>query len=235
MKVLHHRGMLCALTLLAGMCGGTAHAQVAEEARLKIGVTAGSLGVGPEASYRLAQNVGVRGNITFLSVNADINSDDLTYDTNLKLQSGGVMLDVYPLGGGFRISGGVRVNGNRARAVASPNSAASYEIDGTVYTSSEIGTLIAETEIKKLAPAVTLGYGGGLSKGLVFGVEAGVLFQGSVNVKPLTLTGLCAGATAPANCATLAGDLDAERQSVNEDIDGYKLYPILQVSVGYRF
>jgi hypothetical protein len=33
----------------------------------------------------------------------------------------------------------------------------------------------------------------------------------------------------------LAGDLDAERQSVNEDIDGYKLYPILQLSVGYRF
>jgi hypothetical protein len=87
MMNLHYRGMLGALSLLAGICGGTAHAQDGDEARIKIGVTAGTLGVGPEASYRLAQNVGVRGNVTFLSVNADISSDDLDYDANLKLQS----------------------------------------------------------------------------------------------------------------------------------------------------
>ena len=85
------------------------------------------------------------------------------------------------------------------------------------------------------APALTLGYGGGMTRGLTFGVEAGVLFQGSVKVKPLTITGSCANSAPPAGCATLAADLETERLSVNDDIDGYKLYPILQVSVGYRF
>lgn len=183
-------------------------------------------------SYRVSETIGVRANATFLSISRDIDSDDITYDANLDLQSGGVMLDVYPFGGGFRISGGARINGNEASGVAAPNNG-SFVIDGETYTAAEIGTLTAKTDIKNFAPALTVGYGGGLSRGLVFGIEAGVLFQGSVQVQPLTFTGTCA--QTPASCGTLAADLDAERVSVNEDLDDYKLYPILQFSIGYRF
>lgn len=235
MRNFNIRQAIAMVALACALTAGTAQAQHDDNARLKLGITAGTLGVGPEASYRVSETIGVRGNLTFLSISADIDSDDLVYDANLKLQSGGVMLDVHPFGGGFRISGGFRINGNRARGVASPNAGASYDLDGTTYSAEQIGTLTADTKIKKVAPAFTLGYGGGMSRGLVFGVEAGVLFQGSVRVNPLTLTGTCAGAAAPARCSTLAADLDAERQSVNDDIDGYKLYPILQLSVGYRF
>lgn len=224
-----------ALATVLAASATTAHAADDEQGRFKVGVTGGTLGVGPEVSYRISDNIGVRGNVTFLSVNTDIDSDDLTYDAKLKLQSGGAMLDVYPFGGGFRVSGGLRINGNEASAVATPNAGANYTIDGTSYTAAEIGTLTAVTDVKKIAPSLTLGYGGGLSSGLVFGVEVGALFQGAVNVQPLTFTGLCAGTSAPAGCATLAADLEAERLSVNEDIDGYKVYPILQLSVGYRF
>lgn len=206
-----------------------------KNARLKVGITAGTLGIGPEVSYRLSERLGVRGNATFLSISRDIDSDDITYDGKVKLQSGGVMLDVYPFGGGFRVSGGLRINGNKARGIASPNSGTSYTINGTTYSAADIGTLRAETDIKNVAPALTLGYGGGLSNGLIFGIEAGALFQGSVKIKPLTITGVCAGASPPPTCATLTADLDAERRSVNGDIDGYKVYPILQLSVGYRF
>lgn len=206
-----------------------------KNARLKVGITAGTLGIGPEVSYRLSERLGVRGNATFLSISRDIDSDDITYDGKVKLQSGGVMLDVYPFGGGFRVSGGLRINGNKARGIASPNSGTSYTINGTTYSAADIGTLRAETDIKNVAPALTLGYGGGLSNGLIFGIEAGALFQGSVKIKPLTITGVCAGASPPPTCATLIADLDAERRSVNGDIDGYKVYPILQLSVGYRF
>lgn len=204
-------------------------------ARFKVGITAGTLGVGPEVSYRLSEHIGIRGNVTLLSVSGDINSDGITYESKIKLQSGGVMLDAYPLGGGFRVSGGLRVNGNKASGLASPNSDTSYTINGTTYSAADIGNLRAETDIKNLAPALTLGYGGGLSNGLVFGIEAGALFQGSVKIKPLTLTGACAGSSPPATCATVVADLDAERRSVNDDIDRYKVYPVLQLSVGYRF
>lgn len=206
-----------------------------ESDRVYLGATAGTLGIGPEIGYRFSRNFGVRANATFLSVSRSLDSDDITYDANLKLGSGGAMLDLYPFGGGFRISGGARYNTNQASGRGQPNSGTSFNIDGTTYTAAQIGTLSAETEVEKIAPALTIGYGGGLSKGLVFGIEAGVLFQGSVNIKPLTITGTCASGAAPAGCASILADLDAERRSLNDDIGKYKLYPILQISVGYRF
>lgn len=155
-----------------------AHADDGDNARFKAGITAGTLGIGPEVSYRLSERLGVRGNVTFLSISRDIESDDITYDGKLELQSGGVMLDVYPFGGGFRVSGGLRINGDKARGIAIPNSGTSYTINDTVYSAADIGTLRADTDIKNVAPALTLGYGGGLSKGLVFGIEAGGTFPG---------------------------------------------------------
>lgn len=222
------------LTLL--LCGAAgAQADDGEKSRFRVGLTAGTLGIGPEISYRFSDYLGVRGNATFLSLSRSLDSNDITYDAKLKLQSGGAMLDIYPFKGGFRVSGGLRLNGNLARGVGQPNDGSGFAINGNEYTAAEIGTLRAETEIRNTAPSLTIGYGGGLSRGFVFGVEAGILFQGSVEVGKLSTSGLCAGTAPPQNCATLAGDLDAERRSVNEDISKYNVWPILQLSVGYRF
>jgi hypothetical protein len=206
-----------------------------EDARISIGVTGGTLGIGPEVGYRISKNFGVRGNATFFSIDGNVDSDEIKYDASLDLKSGGLMVDVYPFGGGFRISGGARINGNEASGVASPNNGSNYTIDGVNFTAAQIGTLTAQTEIKDFAPSLTLGYGGGTSRGLSFGFEAGVLFQGSVEVTPLTITGVCSTTFATAGCASIAKNLDNERLNVNEDIDKYKLYPIVQLSVGYRF
>jgi hypothetical protein len=193
------------------------------DARLTASVSAGSLGVGPELAYRLSDTIGIRGNASLLSVSHDFDSDDLTYDGKVKLRSAGVMLDVYPFGGGFRISGGARINGNKGRVIAAPTSAVT--INGTSYTPAQIGTLRGEAEVKDFAPALTLGYGGGMGRGFAFGVEAGALFQGKVKMRNFTSSsGLVS-----------AADLEAERQSIQDDVDDYKLYPILQFSLGYRF
>lgn len=138
-------------------------------------------------------------------------------------------------GGGFRLSGGLRINGNKARGIGEPNDGTSFDINGTTYTAGQIGTLRADTDINSVAPALTLGYGGGLVKGVYFGVEAGALFQGSVKIKPLTITGTCSASPTPAGCGDILEDLEQERLSVNDDIHKYKVYPILQLSLGYRF
>jgi hypothetical protein len=201
----------------------TAYAQDEASSRFSVGITAGSLGIGPEVGFRFSDYVGVRGNATLLSVSHDIDSGNINYDGKVKLKSGGAMVDFYPFKGGFRISGGVRINGNEARAIATPTG--TVTVGNTSYPASAVGTLRTETDIKNVAPALTLGYGGGLSKGLVFGVEAGALFQGSVKIKPITYTG----------SAISAADLEAERRDIQDDIDGYKVYPILQLTLGYRF
>ena len=212
-----------------------AAAQDREPSGFRAAVTGGTLGIGPEVGYRVNETIGTRANATFFSIDATADSDDLEFDGNVRLRSFGLMADIHPFGGGFRISPGFRINNNRATAVGLPNAGSTYEIDGNVYTADEIGTLSAETDIKKFAPSLTIGYGGGNRRGFVFGAEAGVLFQGSVGIKPLEITGVCASPSSSPDCATIAADLESERVAVEEDIDQYKIYPILQLSVGYRF
>lgn len=199
-----------------------------DEGAASVGLTAGTLGIGPEVGYRVNKTIGVRANLSLLSFGADFDSDDVAYRGDIDLKSGGLMLDVYPFGGGFRVSAGARINGNKGELKATP-SGATIDIGEDTYTAAEIGTLSGKAEVKDFAPALTLGYGGGLRRGLAFTLEAGVLFQGAVRIKEFTSTGTLA------NDAAFRADLERERRSLQDDVDDYKVYPILQAGLKYRF
>jgi hypothetical protein len=204
-----------------------APAAAQEAGGITAGVTGGTLGIGPEVAFRFSENLGVRGNVTFLGVNRSVDSDDINYDGDLKLKSGGLMLDVHPFGGGFRVSAGARVNRNRVKLVAKPTD--DVEVGDEIYTPEEIGTLSGTVKANKLAPTLTLGWGGGLKPGLKFGIEAGAMFQGSPTVKNLRATGLLA------SDPDFQASLRDEEAEVEDDIDKFKIYPIVQLSIGYRF
>ncbi|SOB80982.1 hypothetical protein SAMN06297144_1334 [Sphingomonas guangdongensis] len=190
-------------------------------------VTAGTLGIGPDVGVRFSDNLGIRANANFLSVGADFDSDDIEYDGDLKLRSFGAMIDVYPFGGAFRISGGARINKNRAEVRATPTG--TFELGDATYTQAQVGTLSGRAEVKDFAPALTLGWAGSKRRGFFFMTEGGVLFQGTVRIREFTATGTAA------NNATFRADLERERQSLQDDVDKVKVYPILQFGIGYRF
>ena len=192
---------------------------------MHVGVTAGTLGVGPEVGFR-SGSFGGRANATFLGYGRDVDSDDINYDGKLKLRSYGAMLDLYVFGGGFRVSPGLRISRNRVTLKATPTG--DVEIGDEVYTPSEVGTLFGEVRAKKLAPTLTVGYGTS-NPGVYFGIDVGAMFQGSPKVKELTTTGLLS--TNP----DLQADLLEERDAIEDDIKNYKVYPILQLALGYRF
>lgn len=195
--------------------------------RISIGVTGGTLGIGPEIGVRVADHFGVRGNATFLSFSGDYDSDDVTYNGKLKLKSYGVMADLYPFGSHFRVSAGARINRNRVDLSATPTG--TTEIGGVEYSAAQIGTLSGRGETKKVAPALTLGWSGAKRRGFMFGFDAGVLFQGAVRVREFRATG------ALANDATFRANLETERRDLQDDVDDYKVYPIMQFAIGYRF
>lgn len=196
--------------------------------RFYAGATAGTLGIGPEVAYRLNETVGVRANATFLSINHGIDSDGVAYDGSIDLKSGGAMVDLFPFGGGFRISGGFRINGNKAEAVATPTQ--NVEIGDATFTPAQIGTLRTSTDIKNFAPALTLGYAGSLKRGFIFGIEAGALFQGTVRINQVQRS-----STLDVPGVDEAAELERERREIQDDVDNYKVYPILQLTIGYRF
>ncbi len=219
------------LVVLAGLAAATP--AVAQDAgtdggiRFSAAVTGGTLGVGPEIGARFSDHVGVRASATFLGVSGDIDPDEITYDGKLKLESYGLMADVYPMGEHFRISAGARINKNRARVIATPTT--NVEVGDTTYTPTQIGTLRGRAEVKEFAPALTLGWSGGNRRGFMFGFDAGVLFQGSVRIREFTSTGSLS------NNAAFRASLEEERRDVQDDVDDYKIYPIVQFSIGYRF
>ena len=215
--------MIIRPALVAALLAATVTAPAIAQGHFSVGVTGGTLGIGPEIGYRASTKIGVRANATFLNFSHGFDSDDLNYDGKLKLNSFGGMIDFYPFDGGFRVSGGARYNQNKARAVATPTGNAS--VGGQVFTPAQIGTLTGRATVKDFAPALTLGYGSSFGSGFTVGFEAGALFQGKVRLRNFTSsTGLIPQAR-----------LEAERLDLQDDVDDYKVYPIVQLTLGYRF
>lgn len=202
-------------------------ATTADQGRFRVGLTAGTLGIGPEIGYRANRTIGVRANATFLSFDHSVKSNNVRYDGHANLKSGGVMLDLYPFGGGFFLSGGARINGNDGRLRATPQSTTT--IGSTAFTPAQIGTISGRAEVKDVAPQLTLGYGGGLRHGLSFHFEAGALFQGAIRVRDFASNGTLA------NDPRFLVELEKERLSTQRKVDDYKVYPIAQIGLKYRF
>jgi hypothetical protein len=209
-----------------GSCAAIAPV-TAQERSWTLGVTGGTLGVGPELAYRLGPRVGMRANAGFLSVSRNEEVDDIDYDGDLKLNSFGAMVDWYPTGGGLRLSAGARINNNEIEIVGSPTT--SVTVGGNTYTPQQVGTLSGTLAGDDFVPVLTLGYGGTLAQGFTLGAELGVMWQGKMKIDNLRTTGLLASA------AQFQADVEREEQSIEDELDGYELWPILQIEFLYRF
>lgn len=195
---------------------------------LGVGVSGGTLGVGPEINFR-GETFGVRGSATFLGYGRDVESDGVDYEGDLKLRSFGGSVDFYPGGGGFRLSPGVRVSRNRVELRAAPSATTTVEIGDVTYTGAQIGVLTGEVRPKRLAPTLTIGYGSGRGSGVYFGIDAGVMYQGTPKVRSLQASGPIS------TNAAFQAELARERGEIEDEIDNFKFYPILQLGLGFRF
>lgn len=199
----------------------------AAEGSLALGVSGGTLGLGPEISYRFNEHVGLRASGGFYDYDHSDELDDIDYDTTLKLDSYGAMVDWYVFGGGFRISAGGRINNNVIDLSGTPTT--NVEIGTVTYTPAQVGALTGQVTTKSFAPTLTLGYGGKLAKGFTFGIEVGVMQQGSPRLNNLSASGSLA--SDPAFLTQLA----IEEQNAEDDAHDFKLWPIIQLGLIYRF
>jgi len=225
MTRIHPLPHAAALALIATL---TAAPALAGDGTLAAGVTAGTLGVGPELSLRPMEQLGLRANLNWLSFSRDEDVDDIDYHGDLGLLSIGAMADWYPFDGGFRISAGARWNGNEIDLSARPSD--DVTIGSTTYTPAEIGRLTGTVEANPIAPLLTIGYGGDLGRGFTLGAEVGVMYQGTPEIKNLRARdGLLEGDPG------LLADLEDEEERIEDEVDSYRFWPVLQVMVLYRF
>jgi hypothetical protein len=215
-----------ALFVIVALSG--AHPARAESATFfHLGPEVSTLGLGGEAGIRVNDFFGLRVGGNYFDTNFDAKLAGTEYDLGFLLESAGAVIDVYPFGGGLRFSGGLRWNGNNIDLSVTP--ANSIVIGGTTFTAAQLGTLSGDVDFEDFAPFFGLGYEGDFfDQRVLLAFGAGVLFQGDPEVD-LSANG------ALANDPALLAALRREENDLENDLDFLSFYPVVSLSLTFRF
>jgi hypothetical protein len=220
-----------ALSVFGGLAG-PARAETA------ISVNAGSLGIGVELdqsfSPYLDGRLGIHGGN--LSERRHLVAD-IDYDATAESRTGTALLDWHPAASGFRLSGGVVYNGSRVDAESRIPDSGVYRIGNVDLPAAQIGRLRGRADFKNFAPYLGLGWGGPLAAHgrLGFTFDLGAFYQGAPDV---TLTPVLPAGSPLNNSigrALLAIAVAEEERRAEQDLSGYKYYPVLSLGLSYRF
>ncbi|WP_174274356.1 hypothetical protein [Sphingomonas bacterium] len=193
-----------------------------------VGVTGGTLGIGPEVTYDINPFLSVRGSATFFGVGASGSTASYRYRGHAHVSNFGGTIDFHPFVNGFRLSAGARsTEHNRVSFTGTARNNRTFS--GVIYTPDQVGPLNGEVRAKSISPLVSVGYVRSTLIGLTFGFDAGVMFHGRPTAYNFSAPGQLG--TNPAAASEYAN----QQQRVENEVDGLKYYPIAQLSVGYRF
>ena len=179
-----------------------------------------------QVAWRFLDHFGVRGGMHYLRwTTPDFEFDDggstTTFNARVLLQSEPLTVDIYPWKNrSFRISAGVLLNQNEF----SGNSVGDVEIDGTTYPGEQLNVDITQDDV-----CPYIGIGGNFcyfdkAKRWALGGEIGVAYTGSPSVLVSNPTG-----------GIPQSALDSERQDIEDDVEDIKFWPVIKLSVSFRF
>jgi len=207
------------------------------------GVTAGTLGIGAEASYLVLPYLVARSNVTWLRFNynsflSEMGLDSNNYDFTFSEFSVGGLLDFHPFQNGFRAVVGGRYtdfNFNQSRT-----DKPSYTINGNSYSNAQIGALNTIVSVKnRFAPYIGFGWDSAHYFSSVRKPDAewsGEKFTVSFDLGALYTGGVDVNMTTDRTVASLPNDLASESQHVKKTFNNiYSFYPVAMTAFKYRF
>ena len=196
------------------------------------GLRLGTPGIGLELESLVTDRFGIRGLVNGGSVSYDYDESGIRYEGKLRFGTGFLLADWHPYAGNFRLSGGLAYNNQRFAGTARPGGA-TININGTNYSSAQVGSLDGRVTFSKASPYVGVGWGLSPRAGsrVYFSADLGVMYQ-----RPsATLTGNCGAALSAAVCAQLQSDIRAEEAEFRDAADDLRFYPVISVGFGLRF
>jgi hypothetical protein len=188
-----------------------------------------TLGYGASVGFGFTPLFGIRLAGHTGSYSRNLHKESIEYNGKLKLNNGGAILDVYPLGSGFRLSGGVFANSDKIDLASKPGG--TVTVNGVPYPTAAIGNITGDVKFSKTSPYAGIGFGTKPS-GSGFGVtfDLGVLYQGSPKLR------VQANPTNPALVPpSFNANLEAERAKTENDIKNYKYYPVVGIGFSFSF
>lgn len=200
----------------------------AASAQISVGARAGTLGLGGEVSMGVGRMLAIRAGIGVVPYEYEDEFEDVDYTISFPNRITNIGVDVYPFGGGLRLSAGLL---NRPSFELEATGQQTAEIGGRTYT----GNLNVQGDIsneKETAPYVTIGFGRATGRGLGFFFDLGAAFVGDGQIE---LTGTCTETSTGQPCPEFQTRLQAEEDEFNSQLDDFssfvKLHPILNIGV----
>ncbi len=213
---------LAVLVAVGATAAGAAHAQVA------IGGSIGTTGAAVEAQIQVLPGLQLRGGYNYFQYEADDTYDGVDYTGDLDLNSIGAFVDFHPFGNGFLITGGAFLGEKTLDLLARP--ANNVQIGNQTYTPAQVGTLGMAADLEDTAPFVGIGWDTTFENpGIAFKFIAGAMFTGSPQVN-LTATG-----GTLVNDPAFQAQLVQEEQNLQDEINDYEVYPVVQAGLTLSF
>lgn len=211
-----------AVLLLGLMTAGS----VAANDDLWLGLKAGTLGLGLEATWRPIYWLDIRAGGNAFDYDDEGSQAGVNYNATLQLETyyatANLLFPVSP----FRITVGAFSNGNELQMVSMDSPA--FDIGGGTFTQADVGTLRSTTFFEDVAPYFGVGFDFSVAGKVGLNLDLGVLWQGEP-VVTLTSDGLLA------NDPTFAAELEAERQQLETEFEDYKAFPVLSLGFSFNF
>ena len=191
----------------------------AASAQVGVGARIGTTGLGADLGIAISPKIMLRGGLGIQPINPSLTLSGIDFDVNLPGSFAQAGIELFPSGGGFRIGGGVLYK--KDGISISGTFQDPQEINGRTYQPSEIGTITGTaTSAKKYAPYAMMGFGKIASSGIGLFLDLGAAFVGES-----TLTVTANGQASQSQ--QFKNDLEAERASWEEDLNKYKIYPMV--------
>lgn len=191
-----------------------------------IGVKAGTLGIGIEATWRPLPYMDLRLGANAYDYDHTLSRAGIDYDASLTLKTYYATANFkFPLSP-FRMTAGVYSNGNEWN-LASANTG-TIRIGGVDFSAAEIGTVSSTTSFSNTAPYFGFGFDFTLLNKVGLNLDFGVLWQDEPIVT-MTSTGLLA------NVPTFLAELETERQELADEMSSFKAWPVISLGFVYNF
>lgn len=213
--------------------------------RFALGIKMSSLGLGIEAGTALTRRSNVRFGFNGINYSRSFEEEGFHYNGELTMRSIEARYDWFPFDGAFRISPGLLF------FLAKPASGSAFvppgelfTLDDDEYRSDPTNPIRGSGELhwNTVAPTFTVGWGNLLPRGsrrFSFPFEIGIAVTGTPRVDIELRGGACErnglGCRNSVNDLAFQRDLNAQRRNINDDISGYKVYPIISTGFSYRF
>ncbi|MBA3581053.1 MAG: hypothetical protein H0W44_01230 [Gammaproteobacteria bacterium] len=197
-----------------------------QAARVAVHASGGTLGIGPAVTVGLSRSFNVRAGLGSLDADKDFTEDDINYTATYELDSRYALLDWHPMGWKVRLTAGL-VNIENGINLQSNVPSLSAQI-GDNYYNQDVDITGRLTLADGTYPYFGIGFGNAVSRGIPFGfgIDIGVIKQDTpeADISVNSPQGLVS-----------ESDIQKEESELNEEFKGLDLWPVLNMSVSYRF